>query len=77
MGSTISDRQFDAQAVSRSRTTEGGERLEMQFRDPQGRQIVVSLPAQAAVQLGCMICDVSQHAPYLIGGVTTARRQSL
>lgn len=72
MGRTDSER-FDAQSVGRLLTVSEGKRFEMQFRDSEGRQVVVSLPARAAVELGCMICDVSEHAPYLIGGVRVAR----
>ena len=72
MGRTGSER-FDAQSVERLLTVSEGKRFEMQFRDSEGHDVVVSLPAQAAVQLGCMICDVSEHAPYLIGGVKVTR----
>lgn len=64
---------FDAQTVSRLVTRNEGPRFEMQLRDADGRDIVVSLPVRAAVQLGCMICEVSQHAPYLVGGARMRR----
>jgi hypothetical protein len=46
-----------------------GRRFEMQFCDPEGKKILVSLPLQVAVEVACTICDVSRHAPYLVGGV--------
>jgi len=64
---------FDAQTVGRLVTRNEGRRFEMQFRDAEGRNIVVSLPVRTAVELGCMICEVSQHAPYLVGGTRLGR----
>jgi hypothetical protein len=64
---------FDAHTVSRLVTRNAGRRFEMQFRDAAGRDIVVSLPLRTAVELGCMICEVSQHAPYLVGGHAPVR----
>ena len=49
-------------------------RFEMQFIDAEGRTIDVSLPVGKAVELGCMICDASELAPYLLGGVQTNRK---
>jgi len=66
---TGSDPRFDAQTVGRLTTVNEGRRFEMQFCDAAGKTILVSLPLLAAVQMGCMICDVSEHAPYLVGGV--------
>lgn len=65
---------FDAQTVSRVATVNEDQRFEMQFGDAEGRTIVVSLPVGKAVELGCMICDASEHAPYLVGGVRTQRQ---
>ena len=70
---TTGTERFDAQSVGRLLSVSEGKRFEMQFRDSEGRQVVVSLPARAAVELGCIICDVSEHAPYLIGGVRRGR----
>jgi hypothetical protein len=64
---------FDAQKVSRLVTRNEDRRFEMQFRDAAGRDIVVSLPVRVAVELGCMICELSAHAPYLIGGERLGR----
>ena len=64
---------FDAQSVSRLTTVNGERRFEMQFRDAEGRSFVVSLPVRVAVELGCMICEVSVHAPYLVGGARLGR----
>ena len=59
---------FDAESVVRTAThTEQG-RLEIELRDSQGKRHVVSLPLATAVDLGCLISDVSESAPYLIGG---------
>jgi hypothetical protein len=71
---TTSDSRFDAQTVGRLATVNEGRRLEMQFCDSDGKRIVVSLPLSAAVEMGCMICDVSEHAPYLVGGVRRSSR---
>lgn len=64
---------FDAQKVSRLATLNEGRRFEMQFRDSAGRDIVVSLPLRVAVELGCMICEIYEHAPYLVGGTHLSR----
>lgn len=64
---------FDAQSVSRLATLNERRRFEMQFRDSAGKSIVVSLPVRVAVGLGCMICDLSTHAPYLVGGTRLSR----
>lgn len=69
----MSSERFEAQSVGRLLTVNEGKRFEMQFRDTEGRQVTVTLPASAAVHMGCMICDVSEHAPYLIGGVRISR----
>lgn len=49
----------------------------MQFSDAEGRTHVLSLPLPAAVQLGCLICDVSETAPYLVGGIQRPARKKL
>lgn len=64
---------FDAQSVTRLTTVNADRRFEMQFCDPNGRKITVSLPVRVAVELGCMICEVSEHAPYLVGGTRLDR----
>jgi hypothetical protein len=48
----------------------------MQFCDSEGKNILVSLPLEIAVELGCTICDISEHAPYLVGGVHRNRGSS-
>jgi hypothetical protein len=70
-----SSQRFDAQTFNRLITVNEGRRFEMQFCDTDGRKIVVSLPVDKAVELGCRICDVSEHAPYLVGGVRAARER--
>jgi len=64
---------FDAQKMDRLATVNDDRRLEMELRDAAGKKILVSLPLPLAVELGCMICDMSEHAPYLVGGVQTRR----
>ena len=65
---------FDAQSVNRLAMVNESRRFEMQFADSDGRKVLVSLPVQVAVELGCRICDLSEHAPYLVGGVRVSRR---
>lgn len=72
MGSTPTSR-FDAQAVGRLATSNDSRRFEMEFRDAAGRTHVVSLPLEAAVELGCLICDVAQKTPFLPGGTPKAK----
>jgi hypothetical protein len=72
---TSSDSRFDAQTVDGLTTVNQGSRFEMQFCDSEGKKIVVSLPLPVAVELGCIICDVSEHAPYLVGGVRIPRER--
>ena len=58
---------FDARDVVRVASLHEDGRLEIEFGGPAGKHIV-SLPMAAAVDLGCLICDLSDHAPYLVGG---------
>jgi hypothetical protein len=60
---------FDADKVVRLVTMAEQDRCDMHFSDSEGRTHVLSLPLRAAVQLGCLICDVSETAPYLVGGI--------
>jgi hypothetical protein len=60
---------FHANKVVRLATITGQRRFEMQFSDSGGRKHVVSLPLKAAVELACLICDASETAPYLVGGI--------
>jgi len=73
---TTSGSHFDADSVGRLVSKGDGRRFEMEFRDATGRNIVVSVPFSIAVELGCMICAASEVAPYLVGGVRTARSSS-
>jgi hypothetical protein len=70
-----SDTRFEAQSVERLATVNEGSRFEMQFCDSDGKKILVSLPLALAVEVGCMICEVSKHAPYLVGGVRRGRER--
>lgn len=60
---------FDADNVVRLATVTEKRRFEIQFSDSNGQTHVVSLPVPAAVALGRLICEVSDTAPYLVGGV--------
>jgi hypothetical protein len=66
---TETDSRFDADKVVRLVTITGKHRFEMEFGDADGATRVVSLPLPAAVELACLICDVSETAPYLVGGI--------
>ena len=66
------DSRFDADKVVRLVTLTAERRLEMQFADASGNVHAVSLPLRAAVDLGCIICDVSNAAPFAVGGVQRA-----
>jgi hypothetical protein len=63
------DSRFDANKVVRLATLTGQRRFEMQFSDSHGKTHVVSLPLPDAVELACLICDASDSAPYLVGGI--------
>lgn len=63
---------FDAEGIERLATLNGAGRFEIEFSDSDGKKHVVSLPLPAAVALGCLICDVSERAPFLLGGAATA-----
>ncbi len=62
------DSRFDADKLVRLAALTGQRRFEMQFGDAEGRTHVVSLPLRTAIELGCLICDASETAPYLLGG---------
>jgi hypothetical protein len=66
---------FDADAVRRMVTVNKAGRLEMRFTDADQREHVVSLPVEAALALGRLICDLSE-TPFLKGeGSPGARRE--
>lgn len=67
------DARFDAETVVRTATVTESGRFEIELRDSQGKICVVSLPLSTAVDLGCLISDVSESAPYLIGGFHRTR----
>ena len=68
-----SNQRFDAQTVDRLATMTANRRFELEFRDAEGKKILLSLPLQLAVEVACTICDASVHAPYLVGGVRLNR----
>jgi hypothetical protein len=65
---TSTEPRFDAETVVRTATVTEHARFEIELKDAQGKIQVVSLPLAAAVDLGALICDVSENAPYLVGG---------
>lgn len=71
----LSHSRFDAQDVVRVAAVNPEPRFEMQFCDAEGRQHVVSLPASAAVEIACFICEVSEHTPFLPRRKTPSKPQ--
>jgi len=74
MASSV-DSRFDAETVVRATTVTEGGRFEIELKDSRGKIHVVSLPLSRAVDLGCLICDVSEAAPYLIGGTRQSSKK--
>jgi hypothetical protein len=66
------DSRFDAETVVRVATITALGRFEIELKDRAGKRHVISLPLSTAVDLGCLIHDLSQGAPYLVGGVRSA-----
>ena len=60
---------FDAQIILRVATLTEERRFELHLSDEGGRTHVVSLPLAVALELGSLICDASEAAPYLFGGI--------
>ena len=60
---------FDAQILLRVATLTEERRFELHLSDEGGRTHVVSLPLAVAIELGSLICDASEAAPYLFGGI--------
>ena len=60
---------FDAQMVMQVATLTEERRLELHLSDASGSTHVVSLPLAVAIELGCLLCDASDAAPYLVGGI--------
>ena len=67
------DSRFEAETVVRTASVPESGRFEIELRDSQGKICVVSLPLSTAVDLGCLISDLSEGAPYLIGGFRRTR----
>jgi hypothetical protein len=59
---------FEAEKVVRAVTLVERGRLEIHLKDSRGQTHVVSLPLPVAVDLGSLIRDASDAAPYLLGG---------
>ena len=68
------DSRFEAEKVDSLVSLAGKQRFEIQLSDARGKTYVVSLPLPAAVELGCLICDASEAAPYLVGGIQRVRK---
>jgi len=64
---------IDAETVVRVATITALGRFEIELKDSAGKRHVISLPLCTAVDLGCLIHDLSQGAPYLVGGVRGAQ----
>lgn len=58
---------FDAETIETLATRNETGRFEIMLRDSEGGTHIVSLPLPAAVALGCLICDVSEKASFLLG----------
>jgi hypothetical protein len=56
---------FDALQFERVAAVNETGRMEIEFRDAEGKIQLVSLPVSAAVDLGCLICDVAEATPFL------------
>jgi hypothetical protein len=67
------DSRFDAETVVRVATITALGRFEIELKDSAGKRHVISLPLSNAVDLGCLIHDLSQAAPYMVGGIRAAR----
>lgn len=64
---------IDAETVVTTTTVTERGRLEIELKDSSGKIHLVSLPLSTAVDLGRLICDLSEAAPYLIGGIKRTR----
>lgn len=60
---------FDAELVVQVVTLTEKRRLELHLSDASGSTHVVSLPLAVAIELGRLLCDASDAAPYLVGGI--------
>lgn len=67
------DTRFDADKVVCLASVTENARFEIQLTNAKGKTHVVSLPLPDAVELGCLICDASEAAPYLVGGIQRKR----
>lgn len=64
---------FEATTVTRLVTVVGQRCFEMHFVDARGRTQVLTLPLAQAVELGCLICDAAESAPFLVGNHSIRR----
>jgi hypothetical protein len=58
---------FDAEEVRRLAAIKKTRRVELQFTDSDENHHVVTLPVEVAVELGRLICDLSEGTPFLKG----------
>ena len=65
---------FEADKLERLVSLTAKQRIEIELSDARGKTHVISLPLPAAVELGYLICDASEAAPYLVGGVRRIRK---
>jgi len=70
-----SESRFDAEMVVQSATVDEAGRLELRFRDAQGKRHVVSVPLDAAVTLARLICDMYESTPFLGKPAQSIRKQ--
>ena len=56
---------FDAEEVGRLSALNQTRRLELRFTGADEREHVVTLPVEAAVALGRLICDLAEGTPFL------------
>lgn len=71
---TEKESRFTAERLVRLVVLTRERRCELEFGDSQGNTYVVSLPLPAAVDLGSLICDASDRAPYLVGDIPRTRK---
>ena len=70
------DSRFDAEQVQALAAVNGAHRrVEIEFLDTERRLHVVSLPVDAAIELGRLICDASEGTPFLPSAGSDAKRR--
>lgn len=59
---------FEAREVVRVTTLTEHGRVEIEFKGSGEANQILCLPVSTAVELGRLICDLADHAPYVVGG---------